>query len=226
MLTYKNREIPETFAEIVDPKHTALIVHEMLNDFLNPNGEFARTIPDNPLVKCMPDQVVPLVNLVNEARAAGVKVIYVGWTNYPDNSTRADPEIRLAYDQIMDGTYVMQRCLMENTWGHEVIDELKPAPGDLVINKYKRDAFAGTSLEAILQWNRIKTFIIVGIGVHVGIIPTVSNGMNKGYFTVTPEDCMVSHERDWVETSMKFFRMWGFTNPSSDIIAVWKGEGN
>ena len=61
---------------------------------------------------------------------------------------------------------------------------------------------------------------------HVGIIPTVSNGMNKGYFTVTPEDCMVSHERDWVETSMKFFRMWGFTNPSSDIIAAWKGEGN
>ena len=95
MLTYKNREIPETFAEIVDPKHTALIVHEMLNDFLNPNGEFARTIPDNPLVKCMPDQVGPLVNLVNEARAAGVKIIYVGWTNYPDNSTRADPEIRL-----------------------------------------------------------------------------------------------------------------------------------
>ena len=95
-----------------------------------------------------------------------------------------------------------------------------------MINKYKRDAFAGTSLEAILQWNRIKTFIIVGIGVHVGIIPTVSNGMNKGYFTVTPEDCMVSHERDWVETSMKFFRMWGFTNPSADIIAAWKGEGN
>ena len=54
----------------------------------------------------------------------------------------------------------------------------------------------------------------------------MSNGMNKGYFTVTPEDCMVSHERDWVETSMKFFKMWGFTNPSVDIIAAWKGEGN
>ena len=49
MLQYKGREIPETFAEIVDPKHTALIVHEMLNDFLNPNGEFAKTIPDNGL---------------------------------------------------------------------------------------------------------------------------------------------------------------------------------
>ena len=61
MLTYKGREIPETFAEIVDPKHTALIVHEMLNDFLNPNGEFAKTIPDNGLVKCLPDQIGPLV---------------------------------------------------------------------------------------------------------------------------------------------------------------------
>lgn len=224
MLKYKDREIPETFAEIVDPKHTALIVHEMLNDFLNPNGEFAKTIPDNGLVKCLPEQIGPTQELVKEARAAGVKVIYVGWTNYPDNSTRADPEIRMAYEQIMDGTYIMQRCLMENTWGHDVIDELKPEPGDLVLNKYKRDAFAGTSLEAILQWNRIKTFIIVGIGVHVGIVPTVSNGMNKGYFVVTPDDCMISHEPEWVEASMKFFNMWGFTNPSTDLIAAWKGD--
>ena len=166
MITYKGRQIPDTFEEIVDPKHTALIVHEMLNDFCHKDGAYSATIPGNTLVRDVPGLLGPTVNLVDEARRAGVKVIYVGWTNYPDNSSRADPEIQANYKSIMDGTYIMQRCLFEGTWGHDVIDELKPQEGDLVLNKYKRDAFAGTSLESILQWNGIKTFIIVGIGVH------------------------------------------------------------
>ena len=38
MLTYKGRQIPDTFEEIIDPKHTALIVHELLNDFCAEGG--------------------------------------------------------------------------------------------------------------------------------------------------------------------------------------------
>lgn len=222
MIIYKGRQIPDTFEEIIDPKHTALIVHEMLNDFCHKDGGYSSTIPDNTLVRDLPGLIGPSVNLVNEARQAGVKVIYVGWTNYPDNSSRSDPEIQANYKSIMDGTYIMQKCLMEGTWGHDVIDGLKPQEGDLVLNKFKRDAFAGTSLDSILQWNRIKTFIIVGIGVHIGIVPTVSNGVNKGYFVVTPEDCMISNEPEWLENAMKFLRMWAITKPSSELIRVWK----
>ncbi|MFQ5933701.1 MAG: cysteine hydrolase [Dehalococcoidia bacterium] len=223
MITYKGRQIPDTFEEIVDPKHTALIVHEMLNDFCHKDGAYSAAIPDRTLVQDLPGLIGPTVNLVNEARKAEVKVIYVGWTNYPDNSSRSDPEIQAAYESIMDGTYIMQRCLFEGTWGHEVIDELKPQEGDLFLNKYKRDAFAGTSLDSILQWNGIRTFIIVGIGVHVGIVPTVSNGVNKGYFVVVPEDCMISNEPEWLDTAMKFLRMWAIAKPSSELIKAWKG---
>lgn len=222
MITYKGRQIPDTFEEIVDPKHTALIVHEMLNDFCHKDGAYSATIPGNTLVRDVPGLIGPTVNLVNEARQAGVKVIYVGWTNYPDNSSRSDPEIQESYKSIMDGTYIMQRCLFEGTWGHDVIEELKPQEGDLVLNKYKRDAFAGTSLESILQWNGIKTFIIVGIGVHIGIVPTVSNGVNKGYFVVTPEDCMINNDPEWQEVAMKFLNMWGITRPSTELIEAWK----
>ena len=224
MITFKGRQIPDTFEEIVDPKHTALIVHEMLNDFCHKDGAYSASIPGSTLPQDVSRQIGPTVNLVNAARQAGVKVIYVGWTNYRDNSSRSDPEIQASYQSIEDGTYIMQKCLFEGTWGHDVIDELKPQEGDLVLNKYKRDAFAGTSLESILQWNGIRTFIIVGIGVQVGIVPTVSNGVNKGYFVAAPEDCMISNDPEWQEVAMKFLSMWGITRPSTDLIAAWKSR--
>ena len=219
MIDYKGRQIPETFKEIIDPKHTALIVHEMLNDFCHKDGAYSKKMPT--LAKDLPGLIGPTVKLVNEAREAGVKIMYVGYTNYPDNESKYDPEIRVNYEAIMDGTYMMQNCLFEGTWGHDVIDELKPQVGALCLNKYQRDAFSGTSLESILQWNRIKTFIIVGIGVQVGIVPTVSNGVNKGYFVLTPKDCMISNDPEWLEASMKFLDMWAFTEPSTDLIKAW-----
>jgi len=224
VIVYKGRQIPETFEEIVDPKHTAIIVHEMLNDFCKKDGAFKHADPQRTLVQDLPGLLGPTVNLVDKARKVGVKVIYVGWTNYPDNSSRSDPEIQSAYKSIMDGTYIMQKCLFEGTWGHQVIDELKPQEGDLFLNKYKRDAFAGTSLESILQWNGIRTFIIVGIGVHIGIVPTVSNGVNKGYFVVVPEDCMLAAPSEWLDAAMKFLGMWAIVKPSSDLIKAWKSS--
>lgn len=224
MLTYKNRQIPETFEEVIDPEHTALIIHEMLNDFCREDGAFAKTIPDNALVKNLPELIEPTVNLLHEARTAGVKVLYVRWTNLPDDGSRSDPEIRDHFDEVKDGTYVMQNCLLENTWGHQIIDELKPLPDEMVLNKYKFDAFLGANLETILQWNRIKTIIIVGQGVQLGIMSTASTGWNKGYFVVIPEDCMIYRELEWKEPTMKFFNMWGIVRPSTDLIAAWKAR--
>ena len=40
MISYKGRSIPQTFEEIVDPRHTALVVHELLNDFCAKGGAF------------------------------------------------------------------------------------------------------------------------------------------------------------------------------------------
>ena len=223
MLTYKGRQIPETFEEVIAPGHTALIVHEMLNDFCREDGAFAKTIPDNALVARLAELIGPTVNLLHEARAAGVKVIYVGWTNLADGSSLSDPEIRRHYQEIMDGTYVMHRCLLENTWGHEPIDELAPQPGEIYVNQYKRDAFVGTSLDAILKWNGIRTFIIVGQGVHVGLVPTVSTGESLGYFVVAPEDCMIYREDKWKEPAMRFLNMWATSvQPSTTLIAAWK----
>ncbi|MFQ5876047.1 MAG: hypothetical protein ACE5JL_19915, partial [Dehalococcoidia bacterium] len=76
MLTYKGRQIPETFEEIIDPKHTALIVHELLNDFCAEGGAFDKAghrIDVSGIVD-------PVVRLIEGAREQNIHIIYVRYT--------------------------------------------------------------------------------------------------------------------------------------------------
>ena len=64
MIEYNGRLIPETFQEIVDPKHTALIVHELLHDFVTEGGVF-----DQLGIRVDASGIVPpIVKLISAAR--------------------------------------------------------------------------------------------------------------------------------------------------------------
>ena len=73
MISYQNRDIPETLDEILNPSHSALIIHELLHDFVSADGFFDKTGVRIDISKTLP----PSVNLLQAARRNGVKVIYV-----------------------------------------------------------------------------------------------------------------------------------------------------
>ena len=220
MITYKGRKIPETFEEIVDPKHTALIVHEMLNDFISEGGRGTQTTGGPIDVSKI---MAPMVTLIDEARSNNVRVIYVRYTNYADHRTLGDPMIQQSFKRIMDPNSPPPAGL-EGTWGHEIVDEVKPHEGDMVLNKYKVDAFIGTNLEALLRWNGIKTIVIVGVGAEAGIVPTVIHANNLGFFVVAPEDCIRPTHPDWLDIAMKFIGRSSIVRPSSDVIEAWESS--
>ena len=112
--------------------------------------------------------------------------------------------------------------VIKGTWGHEVIDELKPKEGDHVLDKCKMDAFWGTPLDGILRWNGIKTIAIMGVGGFPGILATVSTAYSLGYFSVAPEDCIGAIlMQDVLDNAMKIIGRLGIVKQSSDIINVW-----
>jgi nicotinamidase-related amidase len=84
-------------------------------------------------------------------------------------------------DLISRGEAPEERTHIEGSWGWEIIDALKPQPQDLVLRKYRPDAFYGTILDSILRWNGIKTVVTTGVGVAVGGVPTVRL-LLVGYF--------------------------------------------
>ncbi len=76
--------------------------------------------------------------------------------------------------------------------GHGIIDELKPAPGEIAIDKPGKDGFIKTNLEGVLRSIRAKTLLTVGVATHGAILATVSGANDLGFNPVVLEDCVAS----------------------------------
>ena len=107
---------------------TALIVADMLNDFLDPGGSL--------YVGAQAREIIPFVaQKIAEFRAPGRVVIFVCDAHAPD-----DREFRYFPAHAVKGS-----------WGAGIIPELTPAPGDYRVEKTRYSAFAHTNLDDILQ---------------------------------------------------------------------------
>jgi nicotinamidase-related amidase len=204
-LTVRGREIPNTVDEILNPKHTAVIVHEMVNDLVSlyQPEQMSRLLP-------------PIQKLLSAAHEKGVRVIYVRYTHHADGSTSSDAIRRNKFSGEPE-----DRSTIEGEPGWQVIDALKPQPQDLVLRKYRPDAFYGTILDSILRWNGIKTVVIVGVGIAVGVVPTITTASNLGYFRVAVSDCLLSTDQNRTVAAMTYLSDHAIVRTHAEVIDIW-----
>ncbi len=146
-------------------KETALIIVDMQNDFVKPEGKlFVPTAP----------QTVPVIKeLLEKARKAGVLRIFTQDTHYP-----GDPEFKIWGEHVLKGS-----------WGWEIIDELKPKiPEEIVVEKMRYDGFFGTSLDHILRVYGIKNLVVVGTVANICVLHTVASAAMNLYKVIVPID--------------------------------------
>ena len=218
MIEYKGRQIPETFEEIVDPKHTAFIVHELLNDFCAEGGAFdkmGRRIDASEIVG-------PVAKMLDAARAKNVRVIYVRYTMNADRSSMTDLDVWKSRDTAPGSE--RGNAVVDGTWGWQNLPEVEPLPGELIVRKYKVDAFFETPLDALLRWNGIKTFVIVGIGAEVGVVPSVIHGGCLGYFSVAVEDCLRGTVPARLAGAMTAIADWSIIKNHQEVIDAWNAN--
>ena len=209
--------------EILNPQHTAVIVHEMLNDPLSADGSYDRRGR-----RYDPERtasiVAPMQKLLGAARANGVRVAYVRWTSHADGST-SSPTAR-ARAAVASGQAPAPTPLgVEHTWGWEIIDDVKPVEGDWVLRKYRRDAFFGTILDPLLRWNGIKTIVFVGIGAEIGGWPTLMHASDLGYARVGVSDCILSSNPARMEDAMMHIGENATLKTSQEVIDIWNRAG-
>src|SRR5438034_10319490 len=85
-IAVQGRTIPNSLDEILNPAHTAVIVHEMLNDFISPGGGYDKRGRKYDPAR-MATIIPPIQKLLATARAKKVRVIYVRYTTHADGST-------------------------------------------------------------------------------------------------------------------------------------------
>jgi nicotinamidase/pyrazinamidase len=128
----------------------ALIVADMLNDFLDPEGSL--------YVGPQAREIIPFVReKIDEFRKRGEVVIFVSDAHAPD-----DREFRYFPAHAVKGT-----------WGAAIIPELKPAAGDYRVEKTRYSAFAHTNLDDILKQEQVDTVCVVGVMTSICVLETV-----------------------------------------------------
>ena len=210
--------------DLLNPQHTAVIVHEMLNDFLSAGGAYdqrGRQYDPERTARIVP----PMQKLLAAARANGVRVAYVRWTAHADGSTSNTSSPTARPQGAAASSQALAPIGVEHTWGWEIIDDVKPVEGDWVLRKYRPDAFFGTILDPLLRWNGIKTIVFVGIGAEIGGLPTLMHASNLGYARVAVSDCILSSNPARMEDAMMHIGENATLQTSQEVIDAWNRAG-
>ena len=160
----------------INKESTAILVVDMLNDFLKPGGKMVLDIG-----KVI---IEPSSRLLERARNNRIPIVYVNDSHRP--GLRQDREFKKRAEHCIEGT-----------WGAEVIRELKPQEGDFVVKKRRFSGFYETDLDLTLKDLKIDTVIIIGVVTNICVRSTVHDAFFRGYKVIIPRDCvMATGERE------------------------------
>ena len=176
--------------EKVAPAHTALLVIDMLNDFIDPAGKTA-TRAQRPIGHAR--AVLPIMaRLIDAARASGITVVYVNHVTLAHYASASGPWL----DARSRSTYSVEDICLEGTWGGQVVNELAATAGDLQVSKYRYSGFAGTNLDLVLRSMAVRTVVCAGVSTNACVEATAREAFSLDYYTVYASDACASWDMD------------------------------
>jgi ureidoacrylate peracid hydrolase len=173
----------------IDPARTSLLVVDMQKGFLEPDGVMflaeGRTI-------------IPAVDsAVALCRSVGIQVI---WTRMSHEGM-----VQSAYPELFpqhffpDGSPRLNR----GTRDFEIVEALRPAPDDVVIDKLTYSSFGRTGLEALLRRAGRNTVIVVGIATNVCVESTAREAFALGFRVIVLSDAVATGNAEVHKASLK-----------------------
>ncbi len=162
-------EVPEIEIKhslVLPAEETALVIVDMQNDFVKTGGKLR--VPD------AEKTIEPIRRLLEEARRNDVLVIFTQDTHY-----KGDPEYEIWGEHVLKGT-----------WGWQIIDELKPLPHEIVVEKTRYDGFYGTPLDDLLRVYQVKHLVITGTVANICVLHTAGSAALRWYKVYVPMDAI------------------------------------
>lgn len=190
-----------------DPATTALLVIDMQRDFIEPGGFGASLGNDVAQLQA----VVPVVaELLRVARQAGLLVIHTRECHRPDladcpsaKRLRGDPLYRIGDEGPMG------RILVCGEPGAEIIPQVAPLPGEVVIDKPGKGAFYATALAEMLRWHNIRSLLVAGVTTEVCVQTTMREANDRGYECLLVEDATASYFAEFRQATLAMIRAQG-----------------
>lgn len=114
----------------------------------------------------------------------------------------------------------------QGSHGYEIIPQLAPAPGELILDKNTSSAFNSTPIELFLKNMGVETIILAGIASDQCVLATALDAADRGLHVIIATDaCANLDPGSAFATQVLFGRVWGYVMPTEDIIQWLKTGG-
>jgi len=174
----------------VDADETAVVVIDMQNAYAAKGGYVDLAGFD---ISGAAGTIDRIAAVLDTARRAGVQVVFLqnGWdADYVEAGGPGSPNWHKsnALKTMRARPELKGQLLARGGWDYELVDGLKPQPGDITLHKTRYSAFFNSQLDQTLRARGIRNIVFVGIATNVCVESTLRDGFHLEYFGVMLED--------------------------------------
>lgn len=175
------------------PSKTALLIIDLQNDFLHPEGAYGRAGQTAEAIAALPDRILPLKEALTRA---GGSYISAQFTLVPgrDDEPLIAPHLKKLRPFLTKGDFA------PGAFGHALVDTL--APADFTVEKVAYSAFYQTRLEYIMRAMEIDTLIVGGIVTNGGVASTVRDAHLRNIHTILLSDGCAAFKQEVHEATL------------------------
>jgi ureidoacrylate peracid hydrolase len=210
----------------VDIEKSAIVVVDMQNAFASKGGMLDLAGAD---ITDAPRVVSVVRSVIEAARSKSVPVVHLRMaykTDLSDSGGPSSPNWRkeLAMTLMCSRPQLKGKVLTDGTWDAEIVEELAPQPGDLVITKTRYSGFVGTPLDSQLGMRGIQFLFFAGIATNVCVESTLRDAYFHDYWPILLSDAAMpagpASAHDATLFNVESF--FGWTTTSEELMRTLK----
>jgi nicotinamidase-related amidase len=190
-----------------DPRATALVMIDMQRDFVEPGG-FGEALGND--VTPLQAVIGPCRRMLDAARVREMLVIHTREGHRADLTDCPPTKIvRGRGEKRIGDRGPMGRILVRGEPGHDIVPELAPGPGEVVVDKPGKGAFFATDFDHVLHNRGIRSLIVCGVTTEVCVNTTVREANDRGYECVVLADCVGSYFPEFQRVALEMIKAQG-----------------
>lgn len=192
------------------PARTAVIAVHMQNDVVSADGAFGGLFAAQAAER---DVAGKIGRLLDAARRTGAAAVYTRVAWHPDYRD-------LVVNSPLLDIVAQSRCLAEGSAKAEIIDQLKPEDGDVIVTHQRVGGFSASQLDVILRSRGIDTVLLAGVATNASVESTARQASDLGYRTILVEDACSAADPEAHNASVSSLELLGEIAASADVVAA------